>query len=272
MSIFTMYIYCLYIRLNVGIYSLHETCRIIPISPHVPAMLSKFTRLVPHQIAIFCFRKALFLMDVAPSWSWGLNLRQIGNSHLLLSRFPDQIEDFDVFLYRDLWIQERRGLMRARMEGMAGAEAFQQDGFCWIRHLVTQYWPWESIKVRLGMFSNTLLFELLFPFYFYQSYLGGNLSNLPDVFAEKGSSSCSWRFVPNVGLSGEFRLDSEELQPFPSRSRNRLDGELSLVEDSWRAKRSWASPKFSSHLCDQLNFLSIFVGSSVIGTRSWEHL
>lgn len=88
LSKFTMYIYCLYIRLNVGIYSLHETCRIIPISPHVPAMLSKFTRLVPHQIAIFCFRKALFLMDVAPSWSWGLNLRQWGNSHLLLSRIP----------------------------------------------------------------------------------------------------------------------------------------------------------------------------------------
>lgn len=86
--IHSVYIYCLYIRLNVGIYSLHETCRIIPISPHVPAMLSKFTRLVPHQIAIFCFRKALFLMDVAPSWSWGLNLRQWGNSHLLLSRIP----------------------------------------------------------------------------------------------------------------------------------------------------------------------------------------
>ena len=98
MSIFIMYIYCLYIILNIGICSIHETCRITPISPHVRAMLSKFTRLVPHQIAIFCFRKALFLMDVAPSWSWGLNLRQWGNSHLSVSRFPDQIEDFDVFL------------------------------------------------------------------------------------------------------------------------------------------------------------------------------
>ena len=156
-----MYIYCLYVRFNVGIQFIHEACRIIAISPHVPAMLCKFTRLVPHPMPCFVSGKLCFwwMLHQVEGLIWE---NKWGNSQC---RFPDfqiksrimtfflnDFNDFPSFGFDDSdgkikllpfspWpglVDSGTPWLDASPNGGHGA-----PGFRWIRNLVVQ-WPWES--------------------------------------------------------------------------------------------------------------------------------